>query len=89
MRAKVFYKKWDGVNIERDSHLSEELDNDLRNLSGDSDCLFIGDEIIIAIASKNHNNVQANIVRITWVKPSINLEGKWHLKSVSRNGMQN
>ena len=72
MRAKVFYKKWDGVNIERDSCLSEELDNDLRSLSGDYDCLFIGDEIIIAIASKNHNNVQANIVRITWVKPLIN-----------------
>ncbi len=76
MRAKVFYKKWDGANIKRDSCLSEELDNDLRNLSGDYDCLFIGDEIIIAIASKNNNNVQAHIVRITWVKPPLKWEEK-------------
>ena len=76
MRAKVFYKKWDGADIRRDSCLSEELDNDLKNLSGDYDCLFIGDEIIIAIASKNNNNVQAHIVRITWNKPPLKWEEK-------------
>ena len=76
MKGRVFYKKWDGANIKRDSCLSEELDNDLRNLSGDYDCLFIGDEIIIAIASKNNNNVQAYIVRITWDKPPLKWEEK-------------